>query len=210
MCQPFYMEYETRFNNNKNCGDIYSQFANVVKVMRDTETGLYYHAYDSSRRNVLVRQGDRIVPEFLAESFRLVRYGPSGYPWINPTSQDEESLKQMEAAFRDLIDAMLKYQDESGMWVSGGKLRRPWIGIIWKPAEAPFFSYAILKGVRLGYLPKDYAGYGKKGFPRNLPYLIFTWKRGEYEPGRDLPGGRAWRQGPGETELTTITCPNLL
>ena len=49
MCQPFYMEYETRFNDKKNYDDIFSQFFNVVEHMRDPKTGLYYHAYDSSR-----------------------------------------------------------------------------------------------------------------------------------------------------------------
>ena len=49
MCQPFYMEYETRFNGKKNYDDIFRQFFNVVKNMRDERSGLYYHAYDSSR-----------------------------------------------------------------------------------------------------------------------------------------------------------------
>lgn len=43
------MEYETRFNDKKNYDDIFNQFFNVVKNMRDEKTGLYYHAYDSSR-----------------------------------------------------------------------------------------------------------------------------------------------------------------
>ena len=45
----FYMEYETRFNDKKNYPDIFNQFFNVVKNMRDEKTGLYYHAYDSSK-----------------------------------------------------------------------------------------------------------------------------------------------------------------
>ena len=49
MCQPFYMEYETRFHEKKNYDDIFRQFFNVVEHMRDPKTGLYYHAYDSSR-----------------------------------------------------------------------------------------------------------------------------------------------------------------
>ena len=50
MCQPFYMEYETRFHEKKNYDDIFRQFFNVVEHMRDPKTGLYYHAYDSSRK----------------------------------------------------------------------------------------------------------------------------------------------------------------
>ena len=40
MGQPFYMEYETRFNDKKNYPDIFNQFFNVVKNMRDEKTGL--------------------------------------------------------------------------------------------------------------------------------------------------------------------------
>ena len=50
MAQPFYMEYETRFNGMKGCLDSYHQFMNVKKHMRDPNTGLYYHGYDESRQ----------------------------------------------------------------------------------------------------------------------------------------------------------------
>ncbi|GLC79615.1 glycoside hydrolase family 88/105 protein [Lacrimispora brassicae] len=162
MCQPFYMEYETRFNNKKNCGDIYSQFANVVKVMRDTETGLYYHAYDSSREMFWC---DKVTG--LSQNFWLRALGWYAMALLDTMDKshksDEESLKQMEAAFRDLIDSMLKYQDESGMWyqvVNLGGMDRNYL----ETSGSAIFSYAILKGVRLGYLPKAYAGYGKKAF----------------------------------------------
>jgi len=49
MAQPFYMEYETRFNKMQGCIDSYKQFMNIKKHMRDAKTGLYYHGYDESR-----------------------------------------------------------------------------------------------------------------------------------------------------------------
>ena len=50
MAQPFYMEYETRFNKMQGCIDSYKQFMNIQKHMRDEKTGLYYHGYDESRQ----------------------------------------------------------------------------------------------------------------------------------------------------------------
>ena len=50
MAQPFYMEYETRFNKMQGCIDSYKQFMNIKKHMRDEKTGLYYHGYDESRQ----------------------------------------------------------------------------------------------------------------------------------------------------------------
>ena len=49
MAQPFYMEYETRFNKMGGCIDSFRQFMNIQKHMRDEKTGLYYHGYDESR-----------------------------------------------------------------------------------------------------------------------------------------------------------------
>ena len=162
MCQPFYMEYETRFNHKKNCGDIYSQFANVRKAMRDTETGLYYHAYDSSREMFWC---DKVTG--LSQNFWLRALGWYAMALLDTMDKsdpsDKNDLKEMEEAFRDLIDSMLKYQDESGMWyqvVNLGGMDRNYL----ETSGSAIFSYAILKGVRLGYLPETYAGYGKKAF----------------------------------------------
>ena len=50
MAQPFYMEYETRYNGMKGCQDSYKQFMNIKKYMRDPKTGLYYHAMMKAAR----------------------------------------------------------------------------------------------------------------------------------------------------------------
>ena len=50
MALPFYMEYEKRFDAQKDCLDICRQIANVEIRMRDPKTGLYYHGYDASRK----------------------------------------------------------------------------------------------------------------------------------------------------------------
>lgn len=162
MCQPFYMEYEVRFNNRKNCDDIYSQFANVVKDMKDSETGLYYHAYDSSREMFWC---DKVTG--LSQNFWLRALGWYAMALLDTMDKDDhkehDSLLQMKEAFRSLIDSMLKYQDPTGMWyqvVNLGGMDKNYL----ETSGSAIFSYAILKGVRLGYLPKSYAEYGKKAF----------------------------------------------
>ena len=50
MGQPFYMEYETRFNDRKNYDDIFSQFKFVIENMKNPLNGLYYHAIDTSKQ----------------------------------------------------------------------------------------------------------------------------------------------------------------
>ncbi|MDK2967817.1 MULTISPECIES: glycoside hydrolase family 88 protein [Lacrimispora] len=162
MCQPFYMEYEVRFNDRKNCKDIYSQFANVAKDMKDSETGLYYHAYDSSREMFWC---DKVTG--LSQNFWLRALGWYSMALLDTMDKDDhkepDSLHQMKDAFRSLIDSMLKYQDPTGMWyqvVNLGGMDKNYL----ETSGSAIFSYAILKGVRLGYLPKSYAEYGKKAF----------------------------------------------
>lgn len=162
MCQPFYMEYEVRFNHKQNCGDIYSQFANAVKLMRDSETGLYYHAYDSSRKMFWC---DTVTG--LSQNFWLRALGWYSMALLDTMDKadpsDHEAVEEMKLVFCDLIDAMLKYQDKSGMWyqvVNLGGMDRNYL----ETSGSAIFAYAILKGARLGYLPKEYAGYGKKAF----------------------------------------------
>lgn len=162
MCQPFYMEYEARFNDRKKCEDIYSQFANVTKHMRDSETGLYYHAYDSSREMFWC---DKVTG--LSQNFWLRALGWYSMALLDTMDKDnhkeQAELHQMKEAFQSLIDAMLKYQDPSGMWyqvVNLGGMDKNYL----ETSGSAIFSYAILKGVRLGYLPESYAEYGKKAF----------------------------------------------
>jgi len=162
MCQPFYMEYEDRFHDRKNCEDIYSQFANITKHMKDSETGLYYHAYDSSREMFWC---DKVTG--LSQNFWLRALGWYSMALLDTMDKDSHkeqgALHQMKEAFKSLIDAMLNYQDPGGMWyqvVNLGGMEKNYL----ETSGSAIFSYAILKGVRLGYLPESYAEYGKKAF----------------------------------------------
>ena len=75
MAQPFYMEYETRYNKMQGCIDSYKQFMNIKKHMRDEKTGLYYHGYDESREMYLGEPRDRLQRQLLAARHGLVPGG---------------------------------------------------------------------------------------------------------------------------------------
>jgi len=166
MCQPFYMEYETRFNGRKNYGDIFNQFEQVVKNMRDSETGLYYHAYDSSREMFWC---DKVTG--LSQNFWLRALGWYAMALLDTldktdVSSDDtykEAYENMKRTFVELMDAMLRYQDESGMWyqvVNVGGMEKNYL----ETSGSAIMAYALLKGVRLGFLPEGYRENGKKAF----------------------------------------------
>lgn len=163
MAQPFYMEYEVQYNNCKNCLDSYEQFLNVYKLMRNPLNGLYYHAYDDSRRMFWC---DKVT-------------GLSGCTWLramgwyamalidtmevmpSSLSAEKENLKRI---YNELIDAMLPYQDEeTGMWyqvVNYGGIKPNYL----ETSGSAIFAFSILKSVRLGLLDSSYLAAGQRAF----------------------------------------------
>lgn len=163
MGQPFYMEYETKFNDRKNYSDIFSQFANVVKYMRDPETGLYYHGYDASKEVFWCDKETGLSKNFWLRA--LGWYAMALLDTLNKTNPEgfEKEYEELKTVFKDFIDSMLKYQDESGMWYQlpalGGKEPN-----YLETSGSAIFAFAILRGVRLGFLPESYREAGVKAF----------------------------------------------
>jgi len=163
MAQPFYMQYELTYNDGKNCQDSYNQFMNVYGLMRDLRNGLYYHAYDDSRESFWC---DPVTG--LSDNFWLRAMGWYAMALIDTAEIMPDSLKEEKENllknYRELIDAMLPYQDkESGMWyqvVNRGGISPNYL----ETSGSAIFAYAIMKSVRLGFLDPSYFAYGKKAF----------------------------------------------
>ncbi len=160
---PFYMEYETRFNNKKNYDDIYSQFRFVIENLRNPINGLYYHAIDTSKEAFWC---DKVTG--LSQNVWLRATGWYTMALLDTLDKadstddryaaDNEMLKK---AFVDVVDAMLKYQDESGMWYdvpNFGGMDKNYL----ETSGSAIMAYAMYKGVRLGFLGEEYRQYAKK------------------------------------------------
>ena len=75
MGQPFYLEYENRFNGRKNYYDIVNQFKTVRQYLYDEKAGLYYHAMTSTRNGTGRIRKTGLSPKLLASFHRLVSDG---------------------------------------------------------------------------------------------------------------------------------------
>lgn len=163
MAQPFYMQYELTYNEGKNCQDSYQQFMNVYNLMRDLRNGLYYHAYDDSRESFWC---DPVTG--LSDNFWLRAMGWYAMALIDTAEIMPDTMKTEKEGllknYRELIDAMLPYQDkETGMWhqvVNRGRISPNYL----ETSGSAIFAYAIMKSVRLGFLDPSYFDYGKKAF----------------------------------------------
>lgn len=161
MGQPFYMEYETKFNNKKNYDDIFNQFFNVYELLRDKNTGLYYHGYDSSREIFWCDKQTGVSKNFWLRA--LGWYSMALLDTLDKCDKTgcEEKFAKLQSIFKELMDSMLKFQDESGMWyqvVDKGTMPDNYL----ETSGSSIMAYALLKGVRLGFLSAEYAEYGKK------------------------------------------------
>lgn len=163
MGQPFYMEYETRFNDRKHYADIFSQFANVVKYMRDEETGLYYHGYDASKSIFWCDKETGLSKNFWLRAIGW--YSMALLDTLSKTEPEgfEAEYENLKKVFKELIDSLLKYQDESGMWYQLPALLGKEPNYL-ETSGSAILAFSILRGVRLGFLPESYRAYGVKAF----------------------------------------------
>ena len=163
MAQPFYMEYETRYNNMMGCQDSYRQFMNIQKHMKDPKTGLYYHGYDESRQMYWANPETGCSPNFWLRAM-----GWFLVAMVDVLERMDEQMyyeyRAIMAMLKDAVEAMIRFQDDqTGMfWQVIDKAGVP--GNYLETSGSALFAYAVLKAIRLGYLPKRFAAYGEKAF----------------------------------------------
>ena len=163
MALPFYMEYEKRFDAQKDCEDICRQIANVEIRMRDSKTGLYYHGYDASRKMYWADPDTGCSPNFwlraegwfilgLVDVLEIMKDLPMGAESVH-----------LQHMLLDLAKALSKYQDPSGLWYQ--LIALPELaGNYLETSGTALISAALLKAVRLGFLPESFRAVGEKAF----------------------------------------------
>lgn len=160
MGQPFYMQYEVEYNNCENCMDSYKQFMNVYRIMRDPKTGLFYHGYDSSKSIFWADKETGLSKNFWLRALGWFAMALIDTVDIMPDSMKEQK-EELSRIYKEYIDSMLKFQDESGMWyqvVNMGDRPENYL----EASGSAIFAYAIMKSVRIGILDESYFKYGEK------------------------------------------------
>ena len=163
MALPFYMEYEKRFDAQKDCQEICQQIARVEARMRDQKTGLYYHGYDASRKMYWADPDTGCSPNFwlraegwfilgLVDVLEIMKDLPMGAESVH-----------LQHMLLDLAKALSKYQDPSGLWYQ--LIALPELaGNYLETSGTALISAALLKAVRLGFLPESFRAVGEKAF----------------------------------------------
>ena len=160
MAQPFYMQYETRYNKMEGCRDSFLQFQRVRELMRDPVTGLYYHGYDESRKMYWADKKSGC-----SANFWLRAIGWFCCALVETASVMDESLyyeyRFLQSMLKELAEALIGWQDESGMFFQVVD-RSDYPGNYPETSGTALIAYVLLKGVRLKYLPERFYAPGAR------------------------------------------------
>lgn len=162
MALPLYLEYETKFNNNENCNDVYSQMENVRRLMYSEKDHLYYHAYDEKKVMIWADKETGLSHNFW---LRSIGWHLMALIDLYEISSEEvfEQHKQYADWFKEALKGVLEYQDpESGLFYQ--LIALPDVeGNYIETSGSAMVAYSILKGCRMGVLNEEkYRPLGEK------------------------------------------------
>ncbi len=176
MGEPFYAEYSSIFGED-NWNDIANQFVWMERHARDPKTGLLYHGWDESKQQKWANKETGMSPHVWGRAMGwyamalvdTLEHFPAGHP----RRAELIAILNREAA------AITKYQDaKSGIWwdiIDLGGREKNYL----ESSASAMFVYALMRGVREGYLPEKYLKTATRGWAGIKKEFIKTNAQGQ-------------------------------
>lgn len=162
MGQPFYVEYDMLFGGKKTYGDSIMQFENAFRLLRDPQTGLFYHGYDESREIFWANKETGLSSHFWSRA--LGWYAMALVDTAEKLGEDLEKERQILARhLKEMLDAMLKFLSPNKMFYQVTDLGQR-DGNYEETSGTLGIAYSMMKGARLGFLPDEYFTKGQEIF----------------------------------------------
>jgi Predicted unsaturated glucuronyl hydrolase involved in regulation of bacterial surface properties, and related proteins len=169
MGSPFLAEYAITFDQPELIDDIINQFLICAKHTYDENTGLYYHAWDESKKQRWANKETGQSPNFWGRSIGwwfmalvdVLDFIPADHP------QRTELIGMVQG----LADTLPKYQDKTGLWYQVmDKGDKP--GNYLEASVSSMFMYAYAKAVNKGYIDEKYREVAEKAYDGLMKELI--------------------------------------
>jgi unsaturated rhamnogalacturonyl hydrolase len=172
MAEPFYAQYAAMFQQPEAFDDITLQFVLIEKHTRDPKTGLLYHGWDESKQERWANKTSGVSPNLWARAIGW--YAMALVDTLPYFPQDHPGRAQLLAILNRLAAAVAKVQDQqTGLWYQVlDKPKAP--GNYFESSAACMFTYALAKGVRLGYLDTKYQQTASRAYDGILKRFIKT------------------------------------
>jgi unsaturated rhamnogalacturonyl hydrolase len=170
MAEPFYAQYALRRRDTAAMNDVARQFLLVARHLRDPRTGLYYHAWDSVRRQPWADSltglsknfWGRAVGWYMMAAVDILDYLPK-------THRDRAELIRVT---QQLADAVANVQDPvTGLWwqvLDQPNRERNYL----EASASAMFTYAFAKGARTGVLPAVFRARAARAFDGMLANFV--------------------------------------
>lgn len=169
MGSPFLAQYAVTFNQPGIMEDVISQFLICARHTYDVKTGLYYHAWDESKKQLWANKETGQSPNFWGRAMGwwfmalvdVLDFVPANHP------QRGELIKMING----LAETLPKYQDKTGLWYQvldkGYKS-----GNYLEASVSSMFMYSYAKAVNKGYIDEKYREIAEKAYDGLMNTLI--------------------------------------
>ena len=180
MGEPFLVEYAKLLGDDQMfkeaCEESMHQFLTAARVTYDPVTGLHRHAYDSSRKMFWCDPETGQSEHCWARA--LGWYCIAVVDVLETVPHDIKGRNEVVDVFRRIINTIPHFADpKTGMWYQ--VMDQPGREGNYLEATAnAMFTYAILKGVRLGLLEKSWLKYGKRCWKNLLKTFVTVDENG--------------------------------
>jgi unsaturated rhamnogalacturonyl hydrolase len=190
MAEPFRAAYAATFQRPQDFNDIAKQLLLMDQHMRDERTGLLRHGWDESRKMPWADKQTGLSPEVWGRAMGW--YVMALVDTLDWFPADHPQRPALVAALNRNVAGILKLQDSSGLWwqvmsrpphhgltaqkqpdgsVRVGMLKSE-DGNYFEASASCMFTYAIAKGVRLGYLPQTDGSAARKAWDAIQQHFI--------------------------------------
>jgi unsaturated rhamnogalacturonyl hydrolase len=154
MAEPFYARYAVIFKEHDAFDDIAHQFIWVARHTRDPRTGLFYHAWDESRRQRWANPVTGCSPNFWGRAMGW--YVMALVDVLDYFPVDHPQRKELVSILRELCTALLRFRDgKTSLWyqvVDQGQREGNYL----ESSASCMFTYAFAKGANKGYLEEKF------------------------------------------------------
>ncbi|MCB0494711.1 MAG: glycoside hydrolase family 88 protein [Cyclobacteriaceae bacterium] len=196
MGEPFYAYYTVKYEEGKNLDDVALQFQLVHDHTYDPKTGLYFHAWDESKKMEWANKETGAAPNIWLRA--LGWYSMALVDALDYFPQDHPKRSQLIGYLNELSEAIVKYQDKSGLWYQVPNMQDK-EGNYLEASGSAMLAYSLAKGVNKGYLPESYQKAAEDAFNGLITQLIVVEPDGELHLNQICKsaglGGNPYRDG---------------
>jgi unsaturated rhamnogalacturonyl hydrolase len=210
MAGPFYAEFARTFGEPEGFDDVARQIILVESHTRDAKTGLLYHGWDESRDQRWADPKTGCSPNFWGRAMGW--YAMAIPDVLDHLPEDHPKRQKIIAIFGDMIRGVAAVQDPAtGLWYQvldqrGRKGNYP------EASASCMFVYAMVKGVRKGYIAREYQDVAKRGYAGILEHFVQVNDQGVINLNQICSvaglGGKSYRDGSFEYYISEKVVTN--